>query len=580
MRAFIYARWSSLEQSAGSTLARQLEVCGSYVASQPGWTLVETLMDKGKSAYTGANIETGALGKFRDRVMSGALNPTDVVLVVEELDRLSRQPADVMLTWLSPLVRKGLTIKVVNSGQLITRDMLDHDMGGLMMILITAFGSHSESAKKAKRVAAAWEEKRRTARAGEAIKDKHKHHRRPKWVEIDDKGEFLVPETKARIIRLIFENRIKGIGKMLMAMKLNELAKTDAAYAPWQLDAGKRKSPELWTATYVGRILRNRSVLGEWQPYARPRNGEVRQLEPVPNYYPRVIDDATFVRANDGRIADALKHQGRGRNLSNLLGTKARCGVCGGQMGARGSASYVTHSRGVSRHYFLYCNSAKLGKTCENQMGWTYDRVENPVLDRILAVAMDDEHFTADADVGPFEAAVHNAKASIVELERKIDLAIDLVMDGGGERAKARVIQHQNELEVAKEALAKSEEELAAARGAVSPHEHVRRVSEVRALMAAEDPDVRFDARSKIKAALGDVIESMRFMPESGQVRVRLIDGMRSFVITHKGEVLHDFDFSKDDGDDYRYIEDPEERERRLSYARRVRDQRTKDTAA
>ncbi|MBD8548796.1 recombinase family protein [Sphingomonas sp. CFBP 8760] len=150
-----------MEQSTGSTLARQIERTGELIAER-GWTLTSDspLIDRGKSAYTGANIETGELGKFGESIMRGQRDPVGLVLVVEELDRLSRQPADIMLSWLSPLVRRGLTIAVVSTGQMITRDMLDTDMGGLMTILITAFGSHTESRKKAVRVAAAWTVKR------------------------------------------------------------------------------------------------------------------------------------------------------------------------------------------------------------------------------------------------------------------------------------------------------------------------------------------------------------------------------------------------------------------------------------
>lgn len=60
MEVFIYARWSSLEQTKGSTLERQLSNCESFAAER-GWKIAETLVDRGRSAYTGANIETGAL---------------------------------------------------------------------------------------------------------------------------------------------------------------------------------------------------------------------------------------------------------------------------------------------------------------------------------------------------------------------------------------------------------------------------------------------------------------------------------------------------------------------------------------
>lgn len=547
MIAVQYARWSSIEQSTGSTLARQIERTGEFVAER-GWTLTSDspLIDRGKSAYTGANIETGELGKFGESIMRGQRDPIGLVLVVEELDRLSRQPADVMLSWLSPLVRRGLTIAVVNTGQMITRQMLDMDMGGLMTILITAFGSHSESRKKAVRVAAAWNVKRENARNGEAVQ---RNHRRPKWVEIGDDGEWYVPPVKLEIVKLIFSNRIAGIGKGMTAQKLNELWKTNPAFAPWPLDAGNRKAPAMWSATYVGRVLRNRAVMGEWQPYTRPRKGEPTPAgEPIADYYPRIIDPATFARANEERIKDALKHQGRGRGLSNLLGTRARCGTCGGQMSALGSAAYFVNKRGEKRrHYFLYCTASKVAKTCDNARGWTYDRVEGPLLDAILQHAMDDQHFASDnGETAAMEGAVYAAKAAVREIEGKLTNLLDMV-EAGNKAAIRRYQQREVELEQAKIVLGKAENDLAGARGKVSPAEHLRRVSEVRGMMWDDDPDIRYQARLKVKQALADIIESIKFFPETGNVAVMLVDRMRRIGINHAGEIIDDIDLGKVD---------------------------------
>lgn len=531
MLAVQYARWSSMEQQSkekGSTLARQLKKTGEHIAAM-GWELArEPMIDRGKSAYTGDNIETGQLGLFAKSILSGAIDASKMVLVVEELDRLSRQPADVMLSWLSPLVRKGLSIKVVVTGQLITRAMLDTDMGGLLTILITSFGSHTESRKKADRVAASWEAKREAARAGKIVTLAHRH---PKWLEIVD-GDWHVPDHKREIVELIFKNRIAGIGKGLTAKRLNDLAAANPAhYAPWPIE-GSSKQPKMWTPTYVGRVLRNRAVIGEWQPFIRPRKGEVRAAgEPIANYYPQLITPADFERANEARLIDALKHQGRGKSLSNLLGTRARCADCGGQMSARGSAAYKTNKAGERRrHYSFYCDNNKVGGKCANARGWNYDRVEAPILDTLLTLAMDDQHFGGTIDTAPLERAVYDAKASITDLKGKISLLLD-ALEAGGDGAKDRLAQRNAELSEAKARLASAESRLAEAKGKVSPAEHLRRVAEVRALMWSDDADEQFQARQRIKAALGDLIDKITFHPATGLVSVLLVDRARLFTI-------------------------------------------------
>lgn len=532
MQAYIYARWSSLEQTKGSTLPRQIDNCTRLI-EQRGWSIADTIIDRGRSAYTGANIQTGELGRFAERVRSGQIiNP---ILVVEELDRLSRQPADIMLTWLSPLVRQGLTIIVTQTGQTIDAAMLDHDMGGLMMLLITAFGSHKESAKKSERVGKAWDAKREAARAGQKVQRNHRH---PMWIEVLKDGEMrAIPERQA-IVERIFRERLSGAGKMMIAKGLN------ADRVPtW---AATKKAASIWTATYIGRIITNRAVMGEWQPHSFPRGGVRTPVgEPITDYYPQIITPDVFARANDKRAENQRKHQGRGRSISNLLGVRARCGECGGQMSALGSARYRTNKDGSkTRHYFLYCANAKIAETCTNQVGWTYDRVEGPLLDHVLTLAMDDQHFAAKDEAASIDAEVLAIKGTLANVETRMSRLLVLVEDGD-ENAVARYSQLRAERDDARAALEDAENRLAEARGKTSPDEHLRRVAEVRAMMTSDDEDERFQARMRVKEALHDLIESIRFYPAQKSALVVLVDKARAFTIEHDGTNRNDLDFLK-----------------------------------
>ena len=529
MQAYIYARWSSLEQTKGSTLPRQIDNCTRLI-EQRGWSIADTIIDRGRSAYTGANIQTGELGKFAERVRTGQIiNP---ILVVEELDRLSRQPADIMLTWLSPLVRQGLTIIVTQTGQTIDAAMLDHDMGGLMMLLITAFGSHKESAKKSERVGKAWDAKREGARRGEKVQRNHRH---PMWIEVLKGGEMhAIPERKL-VIERIFRERLAGAGKMMIAKGLN------ADRVPtW---AATKKAASIWTATYVGRILTNRAVMGEWQPHSFPRGGVRTPVgEPIADYYPQIITPDVFARANDKRAENQRKHQGRGRSISNLLGVRARCGECGGQMSALGSSRYRINKDGTkSRHYFLYCANAKIAETCTNQVGWTYDRVEGPLLDAILTLAMDDQHFAAKDEAASIDAEVLTLKGALANVETRMTRLLVLVEDGD-ENAVARYSQLRGERDDARRALEDAENRLAEARGKTSPDEHIRRVAEVRAMMTSDDEDERFQARMRVKEALHGLVASINFHPKTKIVSVVLAGNTRILAITHEGRVEGDWD--------------------------------------
>jgi DNA invertase Pin-like site-specific DNA recombinase len=89
-------------QLKGDSLRRQLESSSRYIADN-NLELVEDLRDLGVSAFRGANVEYGALGRFIQAVRSGHI-PEGSYLIVEAFDRISRQP-----TRIKRLVRQTLS---------------------------------------------------------------------------------------------------------------------------------------------------------------------------------------------------------------------------------------------------------------------------------------------------------------------------------------------------------------------------------------------------------------------------------------------------------------------------------------
>src|ERR1700716_3107328 len=76
---------SSDAQLKGDSQRRQLETTDKYIADN-GLELVERLSDLGVSAFRGANVEYGALGKFLQAVREGKVE-SGSYLIVEALGR-------------------------------------------------------------------------------------------------------------------------------------------------------------------------------------------------------------------------------------------------------------------------------------------------------------------------------------------------------------------------------------------------------------------------------------------------------------------------------------------------------------
>jgi DNA invertase Pin-like site-specific DNA recombinase len=109
-KAYSYKRFSTPAQAEGDSLRRQTAMAQSW-ADRMGVTLDTelNLTDEGVSAYTGANRDVGNLGAFLRAVEEGVV-PKGSWLLVESLDRLSREPAFDASYTMQGIIRAGVTV--------------------------------------------------------------------------------------------------------------------------------------------------------------------------------------------------------------------------------------------------------------------------------------------------------------------------------------------------------------------------------------------------------------------------------------------------------------------------------------
>src|SRR5580693_3764849 len=89
--AYSYVRMSSPEQLKGHSRRRQVQITRD-LATKYNLDLADEneLQDLGVSAYRGANVREGALGRFLEAVKGNQV-PKGSYLLLESLDRFSRQ---------------------------------------------------------------------------------------------------------------------------------------------------------------------------------------------------------------------------------------------------------------------------------------------------------------------------------------------------------------------------------------------------------------------------------------------------------------------------------------------------------
>jgi DNA invertase Pin-like site-specific DNA recombinase len=290
-KAFSYLRVSSPEQRKGDSLRRQVEASRKF-AQAHGLELDEGLSDIGISAYRGANRYKGALARFLQLVREGKV-PKGSFLLVESLDRLSREQVLDALKLFIEIIDADITIATILDGQIYEKEAIQGDFTRLIISLSIMARAHEESRVKAQRLGAAWDQKRKdvgrlklTAMC-------------PHWLKLSpEKTNFVVEEDKVSVIKRIFEMSASGMGRHSIARVLNE-------------DRIPSLMGKSWNASGIHHLLTSDAVLGSYQPHSKRSGERLPHGEPITGYYPRILDADLVARARAAVASRRLGHAGR-----------------------------------------------------------------------------------------------------------------------------------------------------------------------------------------------------------------------------------------------------------------------------
>ena len=210
--AISYVRWSTDAQTGGDSNRRQITAAQDYAQSR-GLRLIESFRDSGLSAYRGKNARDGALGDLIAAANDGHV-PPGTVLIIESLDRLSRQSVDKAVMLLLQLLNMG--IEVVTLFDKMVYKSGDNDLTMRLMAAIMVFGrAHDESLTKSKRGQSAWIAKHQAAAEGKIITKSI-----PSWLNIVD-GKMVINEHGNNIRKIIDMALNDNVGCHTIANRLN-----------------------------------------------------------------------------------------------------------------------------------------------------------------------------------------------------------------------------------------------------------------------------------------------------------------------------------------------------------------------
>lgn len=513
MDCVVYIRWSSTEQGKGSSLERQREDCRRHAAKN-GWKIERELVDDGISAFKGQHALTGALGEFVRDVEAGRY-PDGVILLCEKLDRLSRQEPSRVFLWLMNLTEAGVIVATVDGARQYSKGKLD--MASIIEVIVKAQLSHEESEKKSQRIGAAWASKRRRLEAGETFV---MSRRAPAWLTVEGTPpRFVAIPERAAIVTRIFEETAAGFGKHHIARNLNRDG----------IETFGRSGA--WHASYIQKILRSTAVLGEFQPSMKPRGGERQPVgDIVPNYYPAVIATDLFDRARASMAGRSRQVGGRGRRLTNLFSGMAQCGSCRAPMTFRAKGRKRRADGSWVNEDYLICDAYQRGYGCDHGTHYNYSFWQEAILDPIMMEAFRDETFVPQAEVQEVETKLATRQRELEIAKRRAASAKELAINTARRDDRETYVALAEEADRLRRDVARLRAEQAVLRGALGPREHQEHVRRLRAALDDEDEDTRFEARSKVMAAMHGLLADFVFLEEGPTARIDLCNGDRIHV--------------------------------------------------
>jgi DNA invertase Pin-like site-specific DNA recombinase len=509
------------KQEKGDSIRRQTEMRDAYI-KRKGWTLSEqTYKDLGVSAFKGKNALVGNLAEFLKAVHSGAVKQGSV-LIVESLDRISRQGIDEGYEIVKRILKSGIILVTLSPEREFDVSATKSLSKGALEIQLILERAAEESERKSDRIKAVWSAKQSKAR--ENPKSVIVAGCLPAWIERHDGKLRLIPD-RAKVVRRIFKLAASGYGRSRIVQALEA-----EGIPPF--------CGEKWAHCSIGFILTDRRALGEYQPRKVSDNKRLKNGEVIPDYYPAVVTEQEWLAARAGMGLRRRKISGRPwteaedkkvRDLSQPISRLAR---------DLKRTRAAVHQRRTTLGLTVKQNRGDNGNFINIFSGLI--RNARPPHDTYIVVSRMDGN-------GPSKALLNSAHAgglgkcylfqlapfekAILEALRELDPRD--ILPPADDAAPDEVKQHQD-------ALAGLEVELAEAAAFMEDHgfsatigKRIKELEAKKTELAAQLQDAQARATCPAAAAweeYGSLLDAMEKAPDRKDARLRLKNALRRIV--------------------------------------------------
>jgi DNA invertase Pin-like site-specific DNA recombinase len=486
-RVYSYIRFSTPGQAEGDSLRRQVDRAERW-AAQHGLRLDDDLrlQDLGLSGWTGEARKKGALSAFLAAVQAGRV-PAGSILLIEALDRLSREEILDALSLVTDLLKAGIEIVTLEDSIRYSRETLREQMHLIYVLAGKMQQANADSTRKSERVAAGWAAVFRDAQEhGKALSAMCKA-----WLRVTPDRRYEVIEERAEVIRRIFRWRADGMGKDAITRRLNEMR-----IEPFGGGRGWHMGP-------IGRWLKDRAVIGE-------HHSERHGIVPMPPILdPELFDRVQAMHGSPGR---------KGKVFRNLLTGMCKCNICGGTMAARSKGERRPDAKNpraaIREHDYLVCDSAARKTGCT--AGTTHHRVqtlEAAVLDlaSVLVRGGDDNH---DDAIKTLLNEVATLGHRIERDRKRADNLMEALADAPSKMGAAKVREIEAAIEKAEAERDRLQQQIAEARASGPTADRVSLLLRLRDEQAGLDDEAEvYAVRQRMHTLLRGVVDRVVIDP-------------------------------------------------------------------
>lgn len=354
MKAAIYARYSSDLQTEKSIID-QIALCRTY-AEREGLTVIETFEDR---ALSGASVH----GRFGlDRLMRAAADERFSVVIVESLDRLSRDQGD-LSTLYKRLTFLGIEIREVHGGKATPLNTAVRGLVGAIYLTDLA-------------------DKIRRGMSGLVREGRFAGGRPYGYQPVPGQpGKLTIVETEAEVIRRIFAAFAAGSTPRTIAGQLNAEGIAPPRGTRWNAStihgSRGRGNGILGNEIYAGALVWNKVRM-----IKNPDTGKrVSRVNPEREWQRREMLEARIVSeelwaAVQRRRGDKQSHRPWSRTPRHPLSGLLRCHLCG--------STLVVHDNDHGRTRVM-CSTYRESRSCRNSKPFYLDRIEAAVLETLKA---------------------------------------------------------------------------------------------------------------------------------------------------------------------------------------------------